>query len=378
MKIVFFIRSLANGGAERQLSFLASGLQKNGHSVIVLTYYAEENISNNINYVRLIENGVTVKSINKKGRYDLFGFLKRFLYAIRLEKPDIIYSFLELSNIIACLAKFIDKNIKIVWGKRSSDLELKRYNLSLRFEHYFEKLLSAIPDLIIANSQQGKKYLMMHRYKSPIHVVHNGFELINNDNFKKEGFLQALYPVILNQTIIGAVGRIDYAKDYDILIKAFSLVVERCDSVILLIVGRIVQFDYYQSLIKLIKLNGLESKVIFVPEMSSVTKFYQDIDIFVSSSYTEGFSNVIAEAMLSGLPCVVTDAGDNSTLVKTAGIVVERRNSVVLAEGILTMLEDKDRRKYYGALAKSRIIANFSLSNLIQNTEHCLKNLYEN
>ena len=112
--------------------------------------------------------------------------------------------------------------------------------------------------------------------------------------------------------------------------------------------------------------------------MNSVNKFYQSIDIFVSSSYTEGFSNVIAEAMLASLPCVVTDAGDNVNLVGNAGIVVERRSHVALTEGILTMLENKDRREYYGVLAKKRIIANYSLNTLIQNTEHYLKNLYEN
>lgn len=378
MKILFLIRSLANGGAERQLSLTAAGLQRIGYNVVVLTYYSEQNISNNINYLRLIEQGVMVKSINKNGRYDILGFLFRFIKVVRAEKPDIIYSFLELSNIIACLGKISNNKIKLVWGKRSSDLELERYRLSIRLEHTIEKVLSFFSDLIITNSEQGKQYLMKREYKSSICVVYNGFDLINNGIAKDKAFLESLYPAILNQTLIGAVGRVDYAKDYETLLKAFALVAKQYDSVILLIVGRVVQSEYYQILSNLVKLNRLESKVIFVPEIDAINKFYKSIDIFVSSSYTEGFSNVIAEAMLAGLPCVVTDAGDNVTLIGDSGVVVERRNYVALSNGILAMLGNKELRDCYGTLGKKRIADKFNLNNLIKNTEYYLKSLYEN
>ena len=49
MKILFLIRTLDKGGAERQLSYLASGLAKLGHEITVLTYYSIVNNSNNFN-----------------------------------------------------------------------------------------------------------------------------------------------------------------------------------------------------------------------------------------------------------------------------------------------------------------------------------------
>ncbi len=96
MKILFLIRSLAKGGAEQQLSLIASGLAAIGHNVTVVTYYSIANEAVNINYLRLQKSGVEVISIEKQGRYDLIGFFVRYRKILKIRQPDIIYSFLEL------------------------------------------------------------------------------------------------------------------------------------------------------------------------------------------------------------------------------------------------------------------------------------------
>lgn len=374
--ILLLIRSLGKGGAETQLSILAAGLAGIGYKITVLTYYSYANTKDNLNFTRLQNAGIEVLCVGKRGRYDLFGFLLRYIKMLKLNKPDIIYSFLELSNIFACFAKLIVPDIKIVWGKRSSNRELKQYKLSVKLEHKLEQYLSFIPNLIIANSNKGFDNLIANRYKSKIKVVQNGID--TDLHYKKTDTRFSLFntcSISKEDILIGAVGRIDYAKDYETLIKAFNLTIRHNERIKLLIVGREVQSDYAKKIYLMVKEYQLEQKVFFIPEMENVSQFYSSIDIFVSSSATEGFSNVIAEAMAHKLPCVVTDVGDNSLLVGDCGLIVPSQNPNALSEGILDIF---NARIDYGELARERVMRQFSTNKMIQTTCEYLEEMYEN
>lgn len=364
MKILFLIRTLDKGGAERQLSYLASGLAKLGHEITVLTYYSIVNNSNNFNYRLLIDSGVKVLSVEKKSRYDILGFLYRLNTIINKASPDVVYSFLELSNIFAGLYKLLHPKVKLVWGKRSADLELSKYRFSLRVEHKLERLLSGAPDLIIANSNAGKDFMLSMGYKSNIEVVYNG---ISSDFVTPKQYNTKINSS--NRVIVGAVGRIDYAKDYINLVESFAQAYKLHNNIELRIVGSVRNEAYFMEIKNKINMSGLENVVVFLPETDNIGEFYRQIDIFVSSSFTEGFSNVISEAMLSGLPCVVTNAGDSANLVGDAGVVVERSAPDALARGLIKLLEDDHTLMFdLGQRARDRIINRFSLENLVINT----------
>lgn len=374
--ILFLIRSLDKGGAEKQLSLLAVGLAGMGHRVRVLTYYNAANISGNFNYDVLQKASVEVISINKRGRYDIIGFLFRYRKILKQIKPDIIYSFLELSNFLACFARIILNNVKIVWGKRSAKLEFSNYGFAVKVEHKLEKLLSFVPDLIIANSNRGLDYIQNLGYKAKIVVVYNGilkqniqtpdmrYSLFSKDNIQPQDIL------------IGAVGRIDSAKDYETLIKAFYLAFMQNKNLKLLIVGREIDRVYAHRVYSLIESYSLRDKVFFIPEMEQIAHFYASIDLFVSSSYTEGFSNVIGEAMAHGLFCVVTDAGDSKILVGDTGIVVPIRDCKALANGLLEAIS-KDKQQL-GKRAIERVHDLYTVEKMVNNTNRYLDELYEN
>ncbi len=89
-----------------------------------------------------------------------------------------------------------------------------------------------------------------------------------------------------------------------------------------------------------------------------------------SSSYGEGFSNVIGEAMSCGVPCVVTDVGDSAYIVEDTGKVVPPRNADALANAWREMIEMGDeRRRTHGARARQRIIEKFSLDSVVRQYE---------
>ena len=120
----------------------------------------------------------------------------------------------------------------------------------------------------------------------------------------------------------------------------------------------------------------LDDNLIWTGSRSDMPAVYNSLDIACSSSYGEGFPNVIGEAMACGIPCVVTDVGDSALIVGNTGIVVPARDYRELAAGILNMLARLNRhRSEISEQVRKRIVDNFDLEIMITNTKLALDNL---
>ena len=126
-KCAFLIRSLGTGGAERQLVELARGLRSGGIHVTVITFYPGGAFQ-----PVLQRSGVNVVSVNKKGRWDIVGFLRRLVKVIRAERPDVLYSFLSSANLVAALTRYCAPRRLVVWSVRESSLDLSSYDWLVR------------------------------------------------------------------------------------------------------------------------------------------------------------------------------------------------------------------------------------------------------
>lgn len=102
---------------------------------------------------------------------------------------------------------------------------------------------------------------------------------------------------------------------------------------------------------------------------------FNALDLLVSSSITEGFSNVIAEAMACGVPCVATDVGDSAWLMGNTGEVVPPHEPVALANAMGKLLA---RRPRTAIQIRQRIVEQFSVEKLVADTEQTLLTLLDN
>jgi len=86
------------------------------------------------------------------------------------------------------------------------------------------------------------------------------------------------------------------------------------------------------------------------------------MDIYCLSSRSEGFPNVLCEAMIMRVPCVSTSAGDASTIINDAGIVVPISNPLALSLGLKTLiLESPEYRREISDRAFHGVMNNYSL-----------------
>ncbi len=174
--------------------------------------------------------------------------------------------------------------------------------------------------------------------------------------------------------LIGLVGRLDFRKDHPTFIKAAALLCEDSKNVHFVCVGGGSE-NYAQELHQLAEKLGIAQKVIWEKARADMPAIYNALDIVVSSSYTEGFPNVIGEAMACGVPCVVTDVGDSALIVDNPDVVVPPKNPEALKIAIKKLIE---KLNIYGGdrhQIRQRIINHFSVAELVLQTEATLLKL---
>jgi len=154
VNIMFLVRSMGVGGAERQLCVLSRRLLRRGHTVKVLLYYGGEPLESELH-----EMGATVIDLHKGGRWRNLGFLIRLVRRVREERPDVVYALLPLSNLLALLLRYVGGGCAIACGVRAADVRLPRLDWLTRVAAQLERRLVHRADVVIVNSQNGARFL---------------------------------------------------------------------------------------------------------------------------------------------------------------------------------------------------------------------------
>lgn len=364
--VLYLIRSLNIGGSERQLITLVSCLHARGHNVSVVTFYAEGSLLDELRTA-----GVPIHNLGKRGRWDLFPVIIRFIRLLRSERPRILHGYLDPPNIVAVAAKLLFPPLRVVWGVRGSANDFQHHDWLARLCFRASCSLARFADLIIINSECGLQHHAAHGYPSDrMVVIPNGIdtEMFSPD---PEGRTQirSEWGVRPSDRLVGYVARLDPIKDHATFLEAASLLASSVDRIRFVCVGDGPK-AYRDELRALAAHSGLDDLLIWAGFRSDMRSVYNALDIGVSSSLSEGFPNCIGEAMACGVPCVVTDVGDSAVIVGDRDAVVPRSNPVALAQAVRLSLE---RMNSYDATAlRTKIVEKFSLERLIQSTEERL------
>lgn len=370
MRIIFVARSLGVGGAERQLTELAKGLRAAGQDVLILTFYpsgAFETV--------LAAAGVRACSLDKRGRWDILRFLFRLLTFLRRHEPDVIHSYLGIPNLLIALLKPLLGKARIIWGVRASDMDWSRYDWLSRWLHRAEPSLSRFADLVIVNSDAGRAHAAARGFASEkLVVIPNGIDVraFVPDRAAGERVRQE-WGIGREHWLIGLVGRVDPMKDHRTFLLAAARCAQRRPDVRFVCVGS-GEEKYRNAMISFGRELGLAERVRWEVSRTDVKDIYSALDVLCCASISEGFPNVVAEAMACGVPCVVTDAGDSARIVGDTGIVVARRDVGALADAWERMILRLQREgSSPGEAARARISEHFAVERLIGRTAQVMQ-----
>ncbi|MDX9762894.1 MAG: glycosyltransferase [Desulfomonilia bacterium] len=369
--LALIIDKLDRGGAECQFVHLARSLDRKRFAISVIVLNPEGELFDDIKKL----NDVQVIIVPRKGILNSPFFLVNMYSALKKIRPDVIYGYMGGTNeLCLMMAKLV--RAKIVWGIRSSNMNLEHYGWKPRFLFRLGALLSRYADLLIINSFAGRDYYKTQGYAPErMVVIHNGIDtdVFTPDRAAGASFRQEL-GIKDKEILIGHVGRIDPMKDHSSFLHAASLLVRERKGIRFVCVGKDNPplSGELKGLSKELELGKILSWTGSRTDMKAV---YNGIDILTSSSsFGEGFPNVIGEAMACSRICVVTDVGDSSFIVGKTGEVVPPGDPHALADAWKKMmgLSPKERQTQ-GEKARKRVLENFTIECLVKNTaEHIL------
>ena len=365
MRIAFLIRDLSYAGAQRQLVVLAKGLDSKVFEVTVFCFYGGPLKA------ELEAAGVKVRCLEKKNRWDMLGFLWRFVGAVVEAKPDVLHSYLAESNLLSALLKPLLPRTRIFWGLRDSETDAPLYGRLGRLVFAMGRKLSRWPDKIIANSYCGADYYAGLGYpRDTMCVVNNG---IDTERFQPDpaarAKMRAALGVADDEVLFGIVGRLNPIKDHGTFFRAAVKVQGKAR---FLCVGG-GSGAYAESVRTLAEELQLGSRLIWSDARGDMGDVFNALDVNVSSSTAEGFSNVVGEAMACGTPCIVTKVGDSAMLVGDAGIAVPSQQPEALAAAMQKFVTmSADERDGLKQKARLRIEQHFNVPLLIENTSKIL------
>lgn len=238
-----------------------------------------------------------------------------------LNKNDFQVAHFNSSNSLfgAIGAKTGRKKIKTVFTLRGMSLLDKNYqtNPVLKFLYFwlFKFLLSFI-DAKVFVSRHNYEYAKSINLLKDGTVIYNGLptsqlQFLSNDESKKF-FEQTVHADLLNKYIIGSIGRLDYAKNYEFLINNFAKILEVKNNAVLLIIGGGKDKETYQ---RLIDGQNLKDKIFLLDEITNAYQYINGFDLFVLPSRYEGLSITLIEALSSAVPILASDVGGNSELL---------------------------------------------------------------
>jgi glycosyltransferase involved in cell wall biosynthesis len=282
-----------------------------------------------------------------------------------------MHGYLATANILTVLLKPFCPSTKIVWGLRASNMELERYGYVDQIQSWVECKLSHFADLIVVNSHAGFDFAARKGFpQDKMVVIPNGIDVdrFHPDLVSRNRMRQA-WGISDREQLIGLVGRLDPMKGHDTFIKAAALFSRGRDNIRYICVGDGPE-AFRQKLMDQSKELGLGQQMIWAHASNDIGAVYNALDLVTScSSFGEGFSNVIGEAMACGRPCVVTDVGDARRIVGDTSYVVVSGNPAALALAWQEALDaGVDEQAKQGQRARERIIQYFSLERLIEET----------
>jgi len=312
MKVLILVRKLDTGGAERQTAQLARALTAKGVSVVVVTFYPEGAF-----YRDLIDRGVRIVSLDKRGRWEAVRFSWRLLRRIVKEDPDLIYSILDVPNVLSAVIRLFRPRTVLVWSLLISDMPAKSLGRLVTLFHKLELWLSGVPDAIISNSFAGRDDAVRRGFPPGRTIVlQNGFdtELFHIDRPAGDG-LRAAWGIVGDAPLVGVVARVDPMKGHDVFFEAATRILRAQPAARFVIVGE-GDPDYMQVLMRRVDGLGLTEQVIWAGSHDDMLSVYNALDLLcLPSIYGEGMPNAVGEAMACGVPCVVTDVGDAAAIV---------------------------------------------------------------
>lgn len=348
-KVLFLIPSLAHGGAEKVLVNLVNNMDKSKFDITVQTIFDvginKQFLSKNIKYKTHYK-----KQFPGNSKYlCLYSPEKLFKKFIKAHY-DVIVSYLE-GPTARIVSGCTDEDTKLVsWIHCRMETEKEAY---VGFRSFIEakKCYGRFDNTVCVSKMTMNYFKNTMSFDRPIEVLYNTIE--TDEVWKKS--LEPVEDVVFENDVfnICSVGKVTKVKGFERLASIHKRLLDNGinNHIYILGIG-----EQQAEIERHLSENNIDDTFTFLGYRTNPYKYVAKCDLYVCSSYSEGFSTSVTEALIAGTPIVTTNVSGMTEMLgenNEYGIVTENSEES-LYNGIKTMLTTAGMLEEYAVKAKER------------------------
>jgi GalNAc-alpha-(1->4)-GalNAc-alpha-(1->3)-diNAcBac-PP-undecaprenol alpha-1,4-N-acetyl-D-galactosaminyltransferase len=358
--ILLVVSSLSAGGAERIISEMANWWAAHDHRVTVLTLSGTDQdhyqLNPNVERIALDFWGRARNPwqvIDKRIRR-----IVKLRKAILKSKPDLVISFMDLTNVRTLVALICTK-IPVIISERTDP----RYNPISRFWSCSRRFFYPLSAALVVQTRSVGQWAQCTFPSCKISVIPNFVR--NIPESKGSG---------REKSMILAVGRLGREKGYDLLLRAFAVAGGVQKGWHLTILGEGIE---RHNLERLIAALGLTASVHLPGIVKEPAEWMQKTSLFVLTSRFEGFPNALLEAMACGCAVIATNCPSAPAEIindDTNGLLVPAEDVIALSNAMQRLMDDESLRQRMGVQAL-KVKTTFSQETIMAEWDALIENI---
>jgi glycosyltransferase involved in cell wall biosynthesis/O-antigen ligase len=370
-RVAYVVHTFDMGGVERCVARLANHLDRERFAPVIICLNRSGDAAN-----WLKVDDVPILELGKRPGND-WRVVRRLAKVLKQERIDVVHSHNWGTLLETVLARKLARtpfHVHAEHGLELSDLESHRWRRRLRTRATRYALRRVDEVVTIAHWIRRRLADTCGLDQQRVTVVPNGVEPSAVENRPEtRSSLRNSLRIPETAVVVGSVGRLAGVKNLTLAVDAIGKLVQDGHDLHLILVG---DGPEHGRLARCSEQLSLESRVHLVGQRDDAERWLVAMDVYINSSISEGMSLSLLEAMAAGLPAVVTDVGENRTLVggtDPCGIVVPSEDLPAFSEAVERLSCRRELRSEFAASAVRRHTSSYCVSNMVGRYE----SLYE-
>jgi glycosyltransferase involved in cell wall biosynthesis len=360
LRISHIITGLGVGGAEAMLLKVLQTVDREQFPSHVISLSGDATLARDIR-----DGGIPVDVLDlPPSTSRALSAVWRVMRLLRAQRPDVVQTWLFHADLVGGIAAKCLR-LPVVWNIQAGSLDAsgtsRRTTQVVRACGLASRV---VPRVIVSCSSAGVAVHKALGYADKFRVIPNGIDLtVFTPDAAARRHVRSDLGLAADVPVIGMVARFHPQKDHANFLDAAEDLIRTHPHVRFALCGLGLD-PANQDLMALITSRHLDRHTHLIGLRRDIPRVMNAFDIHtLSSAFSEGFPNVLGEAMATGVPCVVTDVGDSALIVGETGISVAPRNPRALADGWRALLDLPPARfAALGAEARRQIATRFSLT----------------
>lgn len=319
-----------SGGIERVVSIILNALSKDSeYNLFSIEYVKSEKLSVKIDDAvkrfHLYESGISMTSALVKG-----GVINKTIRLLKENNIDVVIGCGALYFPVAVVAGKLANVKSICWEHTNPKI-----NCDFKFQKQIRMFGLRYSDANVLITESAKKYYDSIKKKKNI-LIYNP---VDDDLFVE------YTPYNIESKKIISVGRLCYAKNYDLLIKIAEKVLKKHDGWSWDIYG---DGEEYEKLNRIISKTSVIGRLALKGNALNIYELYSNYSFLVMTSRYEGFPMVLLEGAAKSLPLVSFDVetGPNEIIIDSVnGYLIDKYNPDIMVERIDNLINNEEKRK---------------------------------